>query len=387
MNKFKENDYTKQTMLLLRSSYDNEKFSDLMIIFKDGERSASSLLFLLTGNFWKKLMLGISRMEHLAVYIPDVSVEEFDHVFDLITTGNVFLEETLVPIIQDTLSAIFPDVNLDPCHREQKRFDVGKNPFVCPHCLKEFSRKEKCLNHIESYHKQKFIKCDRCEKVFRTKNGMERHKLTHLKPQIHYICPTCGKAYKHHKDLIRHIECNKHDYPEENVYSEYYKPPKSNCHSAAYCPTKCDICHKYFDDINYHKTKVHSEDPITFKCDLCKYTTTRKDNLQRHELRRHKISTRKFQYLDKTYKNKEEKIQYECFDCNENLSSLPEIENHLLSKSCNKCETCDKTFGTKHALKQHNETIHVNPQTYTCSNCGKTFKHKPSLTKHFKKCK
>ena len=116
MNKFKENDYTKQTMLLLRSSYDNEKFSDLMIIFKDGERSASSLLFLLTGNFWKKLMLGISRMENLAVYIPDVSVEEFDHVFDLITTGNVFLEETLVPIIQDTLSTIFPDINLDPCH-------------------------------------------------------------------------------------------------------------------------------------------------------------------------------------------------------------------------------------------------------------------------------
>ena len=55
---------------------------------------------------------------------------------------------------------------------------MGKAPFVCQFCGREFQMKWKMNRHIADSHGTK-VYCEYCQKPFKTKNGLRRHQRAH----------------------------------------------------------------------------------------------------------------------------------------------------------------------------------------------------------------
>ena len=53
--------------------------------------------------------------------------------------------------------------------------DVGKKQFQCCKCEKVFEKSILALHHIYKVHREKKVKCDKCNKMFAYKSDMEKH--------------------------------------------------------------------------------------------------------------------------------------------------------------------------------------------------------------------
>ena len=92
-------------------------------------------------------------------------------------------------------------------------FNVDDKSMICKYCLKEFSRKEAKLLHEKTCIGPKKFSCNECSKRFKTFQAKIVHEKTHKDKNFHYVCPKCGKCFKYHQNLLRHIKSKKHDYP------------------------------------------------------------------------------------------------------------------------------------------------------------------------------
>lgn len=257
--------------------------------------------------------------------------------------------------------------------------------YTCKFCLKKFSRKDHCKTHIQIVHtKEKKLKkfnCAVCDKTFYSAENLRKHVLSHSEKEI-FSCPQCTKEFKSHSSLMRHIKAKDHIYPSAKEYPEYKEITAPHAMNV-----QCDICHRIVGRLDHHKKTYHSKESRTFSCERCEFTTDRKDTLTKHERLKHKAVNRAFQNLDKNLDPNNPK--WTCFDCKKTFTSMIEIEDHMLLKSCedtNSCKVCGKKFTVRHNLLQHVRDVHENRQTFTCSHCDKSYSQKSSLTKHLKKC-
>ena len=99
----------------------------------------------------------------------------------------------------------------------------GKTTLDCHICGKVYARKDNLLNHL-SRHSGIQLKCEHCNKGFRTANDLYKHKkrlhaqVSGLKSAYVVNCDQCGRkftdkgrAYKDHLDFhagIKNYECH-----------------------------------------------------------------------------------------------------------------------------------------------------------------------------------
>ena len=78
---------------------------------------------------------------------------------------------------------------------------------VCSFCEKSFPHKLKLKLHI-NVHEEKY-KCQVCNKVFTTQQGLTRHASSHDKSLEGYSCDICQQKFTLKPNLTRHMK-NKH---------------------------------------------------------------------------------------------------------------------------------------------------------------------------------
>ena len=159
--------------------------------------------------------------------------------------------------------------------------------FKCPVCGIHKTSTMKLNAHFKRWHEA--LKCAKCDKVFSTPSGLDRHKYTHLAPR--HKCTECGtgfyfegevkqhmtthrkvqaftcnhgnckKRYMNHADLLKHVRM--------------HTVPVLQCTDCKYSTTdKCLFkCHR----------ALHS-DSEPFKCDACNKTFKHRNQLCHHKL-------------------------------------------------------------------------------------------------------
>ena len=366
----------------LKSCIEEESFCDVTLSFRDGFRKCNSIIFLLTGEFWKDMMKSLDGNSFSCVILPDLDASSFDTMIKLLLDGFVTIQSQEKESIKCDIRTYFPNIPSETIFKTKTKtiFDVEDSPLVCKICLKRFSTKEARLLHEKTHTCPKRYNCKKCSKTFHTLHAKNVHEKRHDLINFHYVCPTCGKCYKNHQDLMKHCKSKVHDHPDEGVYPEFELITKGAC-------KLCNICNRWVKRLAYHKRTHHSEQSRKFVCDICEFETDRKDSLATHQYLKHKVTNRKFSKLDETFKN--EQPQYKCFECKKVFDTFSKIENHMLLRSCEEfqCKICNKIFKQKKNLNQHTRNVHENTDKFECKQCKKKYAHKTSLDKHLKKCK
>ena len=148
---------------------------------------------------------------------------------------------------------------------------------------------------------------------------------------------------------------------------------------------KCPECPKVFShrkSLSRHIKSTHDEE--IFHCDFCGKDFNNKENLKRHVERGHGRNT-----------------QYQCFKCQEMLSSKETLLEHIKSvhgHMKHDCETCQKSFATNDGLKRHLRTTHEgfkerpskisslvrndDKAIVECQACHKVYASKKALWRH-----
>lgn len=89
---------------------------------------------------------------------------------------------------------------------------IGKKPFKCNTCLKEFIAKSHLESHVIIHTGSKQHVCNICRKSFAEKSKLVRHQLLHSDEKP-FVCQECGKRFKSKESLKLHIRIHKGDKP------------------------------------------------------------------------------------------------------------------------------------------------------------------------------
>ena len=368
------NNNVSETKTFIKRCIEEEDFCDVTISVRDGVRKCNSFIFLLAGNFWTDVMKSLEGNSISCIILPDIDARSFDIMMKLLLDGTVTIQNGGKESITQDIKAFFPDVPT------RSIFDVKDSPLVCKFCLKLFSTKEAKEQHEKTHISKKRYACSICSKKFYTLRAKNSHEKGHQLTNFHYVCPSCGKCYKNHQDLMKHCRSKNHDYPDEEIYPE-------NKIVTETASELCDICNRWVGRLPHHKRVHHSDQSRKFACEICDFETDRKDTLRTHQYLKHKMTNHKFSKLDETFKDGQP--HYECFECKKVFDNFVDIENHMLLRSCEefKCKICAKVFKQKKNLNQHVKTVHENTEKFKCNKCGILYAHKRSLEKHISKNK
>ena len=90
--------------------------------------------------------------------------------------------------------------------RHTSTVHLNSKPYSCGTCKKSYALRFSLKNH-EELHKELQIKCETCEKMFRTQRQLAEHDRAKHKPKVQnapIICKICGKTLFNTATLTRH---------------------------------------------------------------------------------------------------------------------------------------------------------------------------------------
>ena len=124
------------------------------------------------------------------------------------------------------------------CHKNL-RHGIKTERNYCPKCKMSYVEIHKCQKggHL----------CDKCEKIFSSRQHLIGHIKTEHDKQFDFECSTCGKKVGSNTKLLNHI---------------------LQCHSKV----KCEICSKEIAnryDLKRHKLAVHKDTTGVWLCEIC----------------------------------------------------------------------------------------------------------------------
>lgn len=204
--------------------------------------------------------------------------------------------------------------------KKHKKSAHSEGYFVCEKCSKMYKSKEyfdlHMKTHEDGYIKPSFM-CSSCGKLFTTKYALSVHnKAEHLGMRQMYLCQICGKKFR-----------------QRNSYKQH-----TNAHHGIK-PYQCDHCGKAF---TYHKSlrehKYMHDSVRRFHCDTCGKTFRQRTTLHIHQ-KTHKL-----------------------------------VKDHT-------CSVCGKEFTQKQALDRH-DRIHSGIKPYKCLVCQKEFGDASTIRRH-----
>lgn len=195
-------------------------------------------------------------------------------------------------------------------------------------------------------------------------------------PNSEWVCRWCGRTFKNKRTLDSHSRTHLGATPfkcEVCIYStsraERLDSHVRRKHEKSCYKYRCKVCGRTFDQkrhLDIHSL-VHFEERL-FKCDLCKYSTSRKVYLDTHIRLRHTCS-----YTCKvcgcTFKNKSDLCRHR------RVHSLPS-KGHV-------CNLCGGTFKQKNYLAVHMR-IHSGERPYQCKFCNYRASQKSCLNAHMR---
>lgn len=354
---------------------------------------------------------------------------------------------------------LFPNTTTRDAHQKSIHQDKQVNTgfFLCSDCPLGFEMKEELRIHSFIHYNGIIHTCLECHQIFKKKKLLNNHMRKHEKPS--FQCSTCLQLFTYRSSLGKHIRGGRcKGFVQEVVKVETSAETeaelaKQQLIAMTVNPTRVTISNiKDYDigkvkkeetfksftftefvedlfaenpfddsDLNaedkqetfepskrvYRKKKparaTKTSASALYKCDLCDFTTAKKNYLLSH-IRLHVSSSR-----------------HKCKNCSETFSTRMNLHNHSMKAHgrgvigsveyskmpsecpvCHRmfseerlrlhmklhdspsftCDKCSKKFRSQSALKKHLETNHVSPKIFYCSNCGKGFKKMTILKQH-----
>lgn len=290
--------------------------------------------------------------------------------------------------------------------KNHRQLHVGKKPFHCLECGKNFGRRGHLIAH-KNVHKRR-IQCSVCKKIVPTIGDLLIHRQSHIKKGM-LQCPDCPMQFKFPVFLLRHVASHtrKEAMP---------KSPPTKTKSADDCKKSeaeqvnelrtnneffnCGICQKAFvgSKAMSEHCLTHLPKPSVFKCPVCKHNFTSRAVLIRH----FRLHTGEKPFPCKTcgmhFQRKEPLRLHEakCKGPHEKPSpssapaqTQPKCEVTAVSKSGKvsksyTCSYCPHIFTMSGNLKMH-EKAHLANNLVPCLKCGKYYKKK-KIYGHRKTC-
>ena len=224
----------------------------------------------------KKAMENPQQLEDARIAMLDFQIEYTCDFCNLTVKGKSFLETHIrrthlkkqVINHQKVFQCNFPDCDKKFQQRYNmvihKRLHTNKSSFPCDKCNRVFIKEALLAKHQNSSACHgNLVSCSLCEKLFRSKEIMEKHydlkhvqkekKVPEPKIPLEFFCEFCGKRITSRPGLQKHLLVY---HKEESKYKEY--------------PVfKCRFCIKEFHyrhDLMIHECYHTNERP--FKCDI-----------------------------------------------------------------------------------------------------------------------
>lgn len=204
----------------------------------------------------------------------------------------------------------------------------------------------------------KKIQCLYCPKVFKYKQGCEKHFDLEHNPSNPFKCPKCGSRCRTLKNLHAHIRIT-------------HNPPRTDNVE----PLTCHICKKSFPSQKQCALHLYTHREKFFSCDYCNMKFNNREQIKKHVLRHVGITTKKI---------KSEKVI--CDECS--MLVFPQrMKRHKIIHHSNekafKCDApdCSAAFTDSRSLKDH-QNIHSGIKPYVCPFCGEGFRSGANLRLH-----
>lgn len=220
-----------------------------------------------------------------------------------------------------------------PLARKHSKVHFNKE-FNCPGCISTFKSSDELKQHKDVFLKVKYLRdlprtligkgltCTDCSKIFKTRNSLNTHLLTHTDRKREHICEICGKCFFQKHNLACHMLMHSDDRPH-----------------------KCQICKLGFKTGTQlrHHIGVHNNDR-PFACDQCGRCFRLLKQLKNHSI----IHT--------------DSLPYECPHCEKRFRFKTILNNHVRLHTGVKpysCEACQRDFSNwsnynKHMKRKHN---------------------------------
>jgi len=192
--------------------------------------------------------------------------------------------------------------------------------------------------------------CTHCYKILANGSRRRDHECIHMNEKPH-VCSTCSKGFAQLGDLRSH----------ERIHSNEK-------------PFKCLVCNATFRTSTAKTSHAKGHDPSNnMPCDQCDEKFSRRDHLQLHYKRKHKV---------------QKDFGCDFDDCGKWFVTPGELKSHQRIHSGEKafaCGICLQLFSSKSNLNKHKD-VHSEERNYTCAEpeCTKTFKLKASWNHHIK---
>ena len=89
-----------------------------------------------------------------------------------------------------------------------KTIHSNKKPYVCEDCQKDFTRRDDYNSHMNTHGKGTLLKCDHCDKTFKSRSVKHTHTVRVHEPHKLLKCPfeRCGKSFPRQYTLKQHIK-------------------------------------------------------------------------------------------------------------------------------------------------------------------------------------
>uniref|UniRef100_A0A673U606 C2H2-type domain-containing protein n=1 Tax=Suricata suricatta TaxID=37032 RepID=A0A673U606_SURSU len=185
--------------------------------------------------------------------------------------------------------------------------------------------------YAEHLSRKKSVECKKCGKAF-----------TCTASFLH-ACDVCGKAFRYHSYLARHVRTH-----------------------TGKRPYRCPECRRAFEDMSglQKHVRTHAREK-PYKCQLCGQTFPVQLSFLFH-VRSHTG--------DRPLK---------CKECGETFKKHLHFERHMTAHNVKpyECQECSKAFKYHADLRVHMRT-HTGERPYECEECGKTFQKDGHFKRH-----
>lgn len=214
----------------------------------------------------------------------------------------------------------------------------GLKPFQCNLCSKRFTQKTCLDGHMPIHTGERKFKCPECPELFKNRNEIIRHKISHLPEDQQEEGHKLRRQYQTNKMVNKVCEiCGKF----LSSYSNYHYHMKMHDNRKQF---QCTVCDKHFRSkavLAIHM-RSHSDDR-PYQCDICG-----KKFRQTAHLRRHK----RLHTGEKPHK---------CRYCNKSFTDPANYREHLRIHTGERpyvCKLCNFAFGTLQPFKRHLASVH-----------------------------